>query len=67
MALLTVTNEMGEIRVCNLVATKAHSQFELALEYMRGSLERYGHDLPEVFYMDNMLDKEFLEKCFPSL
>ncbi len=67
MALLTVTNEMGEIRVCNLVATKAHSQFELALEYMRGSLEQYGHDPPEVFYTDNMSDKEFLEKCFPSL
>lgn len=31
-ALLTVTNEKGEIRVCNLVATKSHSQFELALQ-----------------------------------
>lgn len=34
---------------------------------MRGSLEKYGHDLPELFYTDNMSDKEFLEKCFPSL
>ncbi|CAK5266047.1 unnamed protein product [Mycena citricolor] len=67
IALLTVTNELGEIRVCNLVATKAHSQFELALNCMRESLERYGHDQPAIFYTDNMADKEFLERCFPSL
>jgi hypothetical protein len=34
---------------------------------MRESLELYGHDPPDVFYTDNMADKEFLEKCFPSL
>ncbi|KAF5381364.1 hypothetical protein D9615_008300 [Tricholomella constricta] len=66
-ALLTVTNERGEIRVCNLVATKSHSQFELALQRMRESLSQYGHDEPSIFYTDNMADKEFLEKCFPSL
>ncbi|KIK66743.1 hypothetical protein GYMLUDRAFT_69852 [Collybiopsis luxurians FD-317 M1] len=31
VALLTVTNEKGEIWLCNLVASKSHSQFELAL------------------------------------
>ncbi|KAF8075929.1 hypothetical protein FPV67DRAFT_1396848, partial [Lyophyllum atratum] len=66
-ALLTVTNEKGEIRVCNLVATKSHSQFELALHKMRQSLDLYGHEQPAVFYTDNMADKDFLEKCFPSL
>ncbi|KAG6826161.1 hypothetical protein H0H92_000919 [Tricholoma furcatifolium] len=66
-ALLTVTNEKGEIRVCNLVATKSHSQFELALQRMRVSLELYGHSQPSIFYTDNTSDKEFLEKCFPSL
>ncbi|KAF8075254.1 hypothetical protein FPV67DRAFT_1728203, partial [Lyophyllum atratum] len=66
-ALLTVTNEKGEIRACNLVASKSHSQFELALLQMRESLELYGHDQPRLFYTDNMADKEFLEKCFPSL
>jgi hypothetical protein len=66
-ALLTVTNEKGEIRICNLVATKSHSQFELALQEMRKSLELYGHDQPSVFYTDNMVDKEFFKKCFPSL
>ncbi|KAJ7193618.1 hypothetical protein GGX14DRAFT_378783, partial [Mycena pura] len=67
IALLTITNEKGEIRVCNLVATKSHSQFELSLNRMRESLERYGHDQPQIFYTDNMSDKDFLERCFPSL
>ncbi|KAG6876058.1 hypothetical protein C0992_001133 [Termitomyces sp. T32_za158] len=66
-ALLTITNEKGEIRVCALVATKSHSQFVLALHRLRESLEMYGHDAPAVFYTDNMADKEFLEKCFPFL
>ncbi|KAJ7201007.1 hypothetical protein GGX14DRAFT_658715 [Mycena pura] len=57
----------GEIRICNLVATKSHSQFELALNRMRESLLRYSHDQPAVFYTDNMADKPFLEHCFPSL
>ncbi|KAE9385982.1 hypothetical protein BT96DRAFT_949454 [Gymnopus androsaceus JB14] len=66
-ALLTVTNEKGEIRICNLVATKSHSQFELALQRMRDSLQLYGHDQPSLFYTDNMSDKAFLEHSFPSL
>jgi hypothetical protein len=64
---LTITNEKGQIRVCNLVATKSHSQFELALNRMRESLLRYDHDQPQIFYTDNMADKDFLERCFPSL
>lgn len=64
---MIVTNEKGEIRVCNLIVTKAHSQFELALIQMRESLHLYGHEQPSVFYTDNMADKEFLENCFPSL
>ncbi|KAK1227239.1 hypothetical protein PQX77_009768, partial [Marasmius sp. AFHP31] len=67
VGLLTVTNEKGEIRLCNLVASKSHSQFEFALLKMRESLEIYGHAQPLVFYTDNMADKGFLEKCFPSL
>ncbi|KAI1781923.1 hypothetical protein LXA43DRAFT_907287 [Ganoderma leucocontextum] len=64
---LTVTNEKGEIRVCDLVPTKAHSQFQLALQGMQHSLALYGHKQPALFYTDNMLDKPFLEKSFPSL
>ncbi|KAF8578394.1 hypothetical protein K439DRAFT_1621365 [Ramaria rubella] len=67
VGLLTVTNEKGEIRVCDLVATKAHSQFELALIRMRELLELYGHKQPTIFYNDNMSDKQFLETSFPSL
>nr|GAT42490.1 predicted protein [Mycena chlorophos] len=66
-ALLTVTNEKGEIRVCVFVATKSHSQFEDALCRLADDLVVYGHNLPEVFYTDNMVDKGMLEKIFPSL
>ncbi len=65
--LLTVTNEKGEIHACNLIATKAHSQFEIALVEMRKSLDMYGHPQPDLFYTDNMSDKSFLESSFPSL
>lgn len=67
MGLLTVTNEKGEIRVCDLVPTKAHSMFELALRLMSQSLQQYGHLQPALFYTDNMADKQFLEAAFPSL
>ena len=67
-ALLTMTNEKGEIRICSLVATKSHSQFELALTRMRESLLLYGHTLPTVIYTDNIAsDKGCLEASFPSL
>jgi len=66
--LLTVTNEKGEIRICALVATKSHSQFELALKKMKNSLDVFGHTQPRVFYTDNVTaDKPFLEASFPSL
>lgn len=65
--LLTVTNEKGEIRTCNLVATKAQSQSEPALMSMDKSLRLYGQSHPLVFFTDNMADKSFLERCFPSL
>ncbi|KAK0461441.1 ribonuclease H-like domain-containing protein [Armillaria novae-zelandiae] len=66
-ALLTVTNDKGEICVCVFVATKSHSQFTDALKKMSESLELYGHEQPEVFYMDNMSDKSMLEEIFQSL
>ncbi|KNZ81683.1 hypothetical protein J132_10963 [Termitomyces sp. J132] len=50
-ALLTVTNENGEICVCLFVATKSHSQYAE----------------PELFYTDNMQDKGMLEHIFTSL
>ncbi|KAJ3553058.1 hypothetical protein NP233_g12733 [Leucocoprinus birnbaumii] len=65
--LLTLTNQLGEIRICNLVATKAHEAFKYALEQMKASLERYGHEQPQLFFTDSMNDKLFLEGVFPSL
>jgi hypothetical protein len=34
---------------------------------MRESLEMYGHRQPELFYIDTMADKSFLESSFNSL
>lgn len=51
----------------DLVATKAHSQFELGLSRMRDSLNLYGHGQPRLFYTDNTSDKPFLETVFSSL
>ncbi len=66
--LLTVTNEKGEIRVCNLVASKSHDAFQQALNEMRHSLDLCGHNQPTVFYTDNIAgNKQFFEQTFPSL
>jgi len=63
-----VTNEKGEIRCCNLVATKSHAQYESALQELRKSLELYGLQAPSLFYTDNVIaDKGFLEGIYPSL
>lgn len=66
-AILSLTNEKNEIRACNFVATKSHSQYELALRNLHDSLDLYGHPQPSLIYTDNMSDKKFLEDCFPSL
>src|SRR5262249_35023486 len=66
-ALLTICNHLGQIRNCNLVPTKAHSQFDLALTRMHASLELYGLQLPRIFFTDTMADKDMLECHFPSL
>ena len=60
-------NERNEIRVCNFVATKSHSQFEMVLKDINNSLKLYGHPQPSLFNTDNISDKKFLEDCFPSL
>ncbi|KAF5334096.1 hypothetical protein D9611_014996 [Ephemerocybe angulata] len=62
-----ITNEFSEIQACHLVTTKGHSQTELALKGVKESLERYGHEMPQVFFTDNMADKGLLEEVFPSL
>ena len=69
-AIISLTNERNEIQtwhVCNFVPTKSHSQFELALKDVCNSLTLYGHPQPSLIYTNNMVDKKFLEDCFPSL
>ncbi|KAK4698809.1 hypothetical protein P7C70_g7460, partial [Phenoliferia sp. Uapishka_3] len=67
-ALLTVVNQVGEIRSINLVPTKAHSAFASALLKLRKSLHIFGHPQPLVFYTDNVAgDSQFLRESFPSL
>jgi hypothetical protein len=66
-ALLTVTNEKGEIQICVFIATKSHSQFEDTLAQMSTSLKMYRHSQPCLFYTDNMADKYLLESSFSLL
>ncbi|KAF6744000.1 hypothetical protein DFP72DRAFT_858146 [Ephemerocybe angulata] len=62
-----ITNKFSEIRACHLVTTKGHLQTELALKGVKESLEGYEHEMPQVFFIDNMADKGLLEEVFPSL
>jgi hypothetical protein len=59
--LLSMTNDFGELRVCDLVPTN------IALERMRESIETFGLEPPKVIFTDNMADKQMLEAHFPSL
>jgi hypothetical protein len=65
--LFSLTNHLSQLRVCALVATKAHSQFEIGLSGMVKSLALYGHPQPKVVYTDNPSDQKFLEASIPSL
>jgi hypothetical protein len=62
-----MTNEFGEIRICDLVPTKAHSQFDIALTRMNHSIYLFGLEPPRVIFTDNLADKPMLERHFPSL
>ena len=62
-----MTNEFGEIRICDLVPTKAHSQFDIALTRMNHSIKLFGLEPPRIIFTDNLADKPMLERHFPSL
>lgn len=62
-----MTNEFGEIRICDLVPTKAHSQFDIALTRMNHSIKLFGLEPPRIVFTDNLADKPMLERHFPSL
>ncbi|KAG6818637.1 hypothetical protein H0H93_003273 [Arthromyces matolae] len=66
-ALLTMTNEKGEIKGCFFVPSKSQSQYVDALQKISEELTLYGHPQPQAFYTDNISDKGMLERVFPSL
>jgi hypothetical protein len=51
IGLYSMTNELGQLQVCDLVATKAHSQIEPHLHQVSASLDFYGFPQPEVIYI----------------
>ncbi|GAA6037483.1 hypothetical protein JCM8097_008210 [Rhodosporidiobolus ruineniae] len=68
IGLLSVTNEYGELKVCNLVPTKSHDSFVPALEAMKQHLELYGHPPVKIVYTDNVGgDGGMLRSVFESL
>jgi hypothetical protein len=67
-ALITGTNERGEIRVQFHVVTDGHDQFMAPIMALRETLNAYGHVHPQLFVTDQpSVDKEFFLKAFPSL
>lgn len=64
---MSITNQYGDIRGAYLCTSKAHSQFEPALHSIANSLQQYGHQLPQLFFTDNVDDAPLLKRCFPSL
>ena len=65
--LLTATNEYGQIVICDLVPTKAHSQFDIALSCKQDSINTFGLPSIQFAFTDNPADKPMLEHHFPSL
>lgn len=63
-----MTNEYGEIRLHDLVMSKAQNQYEHALHKVSASLRQFGHEQPKVIWTDNVRgDKSCLERAFVSL
>lgn len=66
--LYTMTNEYEEIVLQALVPSKALSYLKHSFEMMQEAYKDYGHDMPLVFFTDNVSgDKTFLESMFSSL
>ncbi|KAI8637805.1 ribonuclease H-like domain-containing protein [Parasitella parasitica] len=66
--LYTVLNEHQEIRLQVLAPTKSLDHLAYSFNNMMESYTRYGFQMPEVFYTDNVIgDRLFLESAIPSL
>ncbi|KAG2192557.1 hypothetical protein INT47_012781 [Mucor saturninus] len=67
-ALYTVVNEYEEIRLMSLVPSKSHSYLKWSFEKMYEAYKMYGHELPTVFFTDDVrADRRFIESVIPSL
>ena len=67
-ALITGTNERGEIRVQFHVVTDGHDQFVGPIAKLLETLRAYGHKLPSLFITDNPAhDNAFFKHEIPSL
>jgi hypothetical protein len=66
--LYTVLNEYEEIRLQVLAPTKSLDHLASSFNNMMESYTKYGFQMPEVFYTDNVIgDRLFLESAIPSL
>ena len=67
-ALITVTNQNGEIRKQFHTVTDAHDQIKGPITEMLATMKAYGHPMPEVLITDKPAsDKSFYYSTIPSL
>ena len=67
-ALITGTNEIGEIRVQFHVVTDGHDQMVRSLEEMRATMLMYGQIMPKLFFTEKPWDdKTFFQTHIPEL
>ena len=67
-ALITGTDEFGEIRVQFHVVTDGQDQFAGPIAYLLETLAAYGHELPTLFFTDKPKDDDaFFKQVIPSL
>jgi hypothetical protein len=67
-ALVTGTNEFGEIRVQLHVVTDGHDQMRDSIEKFKETVKAYGQEELQLFFTDDVAkDKSFFQELFPSL
>ena len=67
-ALITATNEFGEIRLQFHVVTDGHDQMLAQIQAMLDTMEQYGQPPTKVFFTDNPKhDAKFMFAAIPSL
>jgi len=68
LALITGTNELGEVRVQFHVVTDGHDQMEAAIKAFLATMRAYGQTPPRLFFTDKPLeDKSFFQQTIPLL